>query len=184
MAAAMAVYAQTGLPVWFLPCYSHRFGKEMAGPWDRYEMCDAVRKGLCNTNCQEFYTWRKELDLKHEGSTYELLENLRVSEPEYRFHLIVGSDNVDDILTKWHKGVELIREHPLVIVNRPGYVPTNVYTVMGLRIQQVELGFPIASTDFRKAMARGDYAVARRLVLPAVWDYVVERGLYGYQKGE
>lgn len=177
MAVMMGVHSQTGFPVFVMPCYQHRFGKEMAPPPRRLLMVRDVCDSLGDRAA--FRPWSYEIDQRHNGSTYELLGKMKEKYPSWRFHLVVGSDNIPDIMGKWDRGPQLVKENPVIIVDRPGYDQRVIVGAHPMS-QHVTVGFPSASSSVREAIEKGDYATARRMVHPRVWWEIVTCNLYGH----
>lgn len=65
--------------VLFMPCYSHMFGKEMAKPFRRIEMCEILTKDNPKINVSDF-----EIKNKLEEPTYEILK--KYINRGYKYH--------------------------------------------------------------------------------------------------
>lgn len=180
MAVAMGVHAQTGYPVWIMPCYEHKHGKEMAMPAHRYLMVQHV----CDALGPAFRPSPYEIEKKHNGSTYDLMTMMKKEYPQYLFHLVIGCDNIATIIHKWDRGGQLVKENPVLIVDRPGFEPAGLVGAHPLS-RHITVGFPSASRDVRSAIEQGQYDVARRQLYHKVWHEVEVQGLYGFkQAGE
>lgn len=182
MAVAMGVHADTGWPVWLAPCYEHKHGKEMAAPAHRLHMARHVSDML---GVHVFPTCTYETDRQFNGSTFELLGRLEKDQPKYRFHLLIGFDNLKSIMEgKWERGEELMARFPLIIVPRAGHerfwddwIPPS-----GCEWKYVNVGFPSASRDVRQAIEEGRHADAQRRLHYRVWQYIERCRLYGYKR--
>jgi len=175
---ALAVHAETGFQVWFMPCYAHRFGKEMAAPAYRLKMCELITRSF---GSHWFKTSPFEIEQKHNGSTYELFDLLKDQHKEtHRFHLVMGMDNWLKI-EEWDRGMKLVTENPVILLRRPGYSEAGKIRDRTDHLKLVDLHFPGASsTSIRDAIREKNYLFARRQVYSEVWDFVRSNGLYGY----
>ena len=103
--------------VFITPCYNHKFGKQMTSAEHRMEMIKRAIKEKC-----EHYNIAMcpvEINMKHEGSTYEFLTHMKKTTTNMEFLCIAGLDNAISI-EKWHRWKELIEEFPFIVVNRYG----------------------------------------------------------------
>ena len=103
--------------VFITPCYNHKFGKQMASAEHRMEM---IRRAI-NETCEDYNValCPVEINMKHEGSTYEFLKHMKKTTTNMEFFCIAGLDNAATI-QKWHRWEELIEEFPFIVVNRYG----------------------------------------------------------------
>jgi nicotinate (nicotinamide) nucleotide adenylyltransferase len=175
MTVMMGVYAQTGFPVWVMPCYRHLLGKEMAPAPTRLLMCQEV----CELLGPCFSPFSYEINREHDGSTYETLQALRKDFPTIVFHFVVGTDNVPSLLTEWDRGAELLRENPVILVDRPGHEPCELRGVHPSS-QHVAISFPSASRDVRSAIANKNYDMAKRQLPHRIWLQIEKKKLYGH----
>jgi nicotinate-nucleotide adenylyltransferase len=176
MAVMMGVHSQTGFPVWVMPCYQHMFGKEMATPAQRFLMCGYACAAL---GTDDFIPFRFEIDQKHNGSTYDLLKVLKKEYTDHTFHLVIGTDNISTILTKWDRGALLIKENPIIIADRPGFEKADLAQAHPLS-RHITVGFPSASSNVREAIANKDYPKAKRQVFWKVWQEIENQQIYGH----
>lgn len=184
LVVGMAVRCATGFPVWYLPCFGHKFGKKMASPDTRMEM---VSSSLSHAHLsyeddlrideKDYWCCPFEIDIKNKGSTFKLMEKMREAYPNHRFHLVMGSDNAQIIYTQWDRGHELAELHPLIVVMRPGHEQLSLDTPH----QIIALNFPGASsTQVREWVKTGQYDLAKRHVHDRVWLEIQDVPLYGY----
>lgn len=114
-----------------MPCYSHKFGKEMASPEFRYLMVVlACLDEFANTGARLFPD-KTEIEAKHSGSTYDLLTQVILPRlnPKDSIHYIIGSDNARNI-SKWHNYKELLRIVNFIVVQRKGDAPASLCSEM------------------------------------------------------
>lgn len=176
---ALAVRAQTQMDVWLMPCYKHRFGKEVAESCYRVDMCGFVAAK------QGFQVCLDEIRRKSNGSAYDTFHFLKKENPDCNFHLVIGTDNAERI-SEWDQGERFIEENPCIVVTRPD--PLAGFTqVLGAPWyfqsfhKFVEVHFPVSSSEVRKAIRDKNYDYARGNVDCKVWKYIQENRLYGYE---
>lgn len=171
----LITHAQTGYEFWYMPCYSHRFAKKMASPGHRLNMCERV--------IQNMGDWAKvssfEIERCHDGSTFDSLVELKKTYPNYRFHLVVGMDNFNEIEAKWHRGVELISQNSFIVIGRAGH-PLRDKAIERPNVFYIDFHFTCSSTDIRAYIENGEYEIATRLMKPQVKEYIAKFGLYGW----
>lgn len=168
---ARTVTAVTGYTVWMMPCYQHKFGKDLLPCQERIHMLrDTVEHTYARVS-----TW--ELDHKHTGSTYDMMVRLRETCPNVQFHVVIGADNYL-CLDKWENGDKLSAEFPMIIINRHGYemeIP-NQHRLIPLLVPT------LSSTEVRQAIADGDYFKAGSNIRSKVWSRIYDKGFYGCTK--
>jgi nicotinate (nicotinamide) nucleotide adenylyltransferase len=192
--------------VWLQPCFAHRFGKEMAEPWQRLEMCELAAKdsGMqfdpINGNPGMAVT---DYEIRHElpGETYHMLkkmadydQDLRDKEKKYpgylnlfgfkypsdeKPHLIIGSDNAL-CFDKWFKAEELKQMACFVVVERKGSeLPAGEQWFRQpphVVLPPMDAPLVESSTQVRR-LIREDKPT-NGLISPLVADYIWEHGLY------
>lgn len=170
---AEVVHAETGMPIWMMPCYEHLFSKKLSDATDRLAMI-----GLLAKQHNFIVPCSHEIDVKHAGSMYETLTNLSKIHPDIRFHFIVGMDNANNI-QQWHKWENLITEFSCFVVTRSGCPASSDWWQQPPHRSFV-VDIDTSSTDVRVAIKNGQYDVAKQKVPSCIWDYIVEHKLYGY----
>lgn len=165
------------MPVWMMPCYHHRFAKdaELTESHHRWNM-------TC-LHCEDTeFLWpcSVEIDLKHNGTTYELMEKMTRMYPDFRFHILIGIDNANIIETKWHYGSELIQRYPFIVA-RNSHVPETTNWFLKSPHQFFYVQAELRATDTRRAIAEKRYEDAARSVKPKVWNYIQRHSLFGYE---
>jgi nicotinate-nucleotide adenylyltransferase len=172
---AQVVIANTGMNVWFMPCYKHLFGKQPIDEIHRLNMLAYA----CWASIQMGYTnW--EIRMKHTGSTYESMQGLKKEYSDYNFYLVIGMDNANVIEQKWDRGDKLIQEFPFIVFERQGIKPqTDWFQKEPHRV--FAINNDISSTMIRDAIELGDYQKAQRYLNPRVWSHIVKHKLYGYK---
>ena len=161
----VALYVLETQPVeelWFVPTYTHVFGKELAPYEHRVAMCELAAAALG----PRVHTSRAEEELAQRpgfaGSrTLDLIEYLA---PRGELRLVVGSDILGET-DKWYCWDEIVRRAPPIVVSRPGY-PGGT----GIEID-------VSATRVRQLLAAHDPAV-EALVPAAVLRYIAANRLY------
>ncbi len=121
-----------------------------------------------------------DLEICRAGETYTIDTLEALKSPHLRLHYILGSDTLA-MLPTWHRIDELVRLCDFLVVKRPGSL-LHAPDIAGLHIQAVPtLEQDDASTDLRAEIMRT--GVRPSSIKPAVWQYIVEHGLYGVAHG-
>ena len=186
----VALYVLETQPVdelWFVPVYTHVFGKDNAPYADRAAMCELAIQplGLRAQVC------RAEEDLAQApgfaGSrTLDLVEHLIQRHPTSSFRLVIGTDILGET-QKWHRWDAVVAAAPPIIVGRPGHPVPEGSTVTGLTMPEVSstairAALAGLTPDVRAALKRGEIPAEAQGVaslLPAsVLRYIAERDLY------
>lgn len=114
-----------------------------------------------------------ELSLPKPSYTINTLDVLRERYPEYRFKLIIGSDNWR-IFDQWRASRRILDEFGVIVYLRPGY-PVDRRHVDGLEVVDAPM-MNVSSTFIRDAIARGRNM---NYFLPTgVYKYIVDNRLY------
>lgn len=148
--------------VWFVPCYSHRFGKQPAEFHHRLAMCRLLVEREPHMLVSPI-----EGELKNPGYTLELVLALRKRHPDHALRLVAGTDIYHD-RKKWHRYDEIAHLAPPIYVERLGFPPVPLPTLKAPP--------KISSSRIRRAVEEG--ARSSPDVPQRVMDYIVEWGLY------
>lgn len=158
--------------VWFVPTYSHPFGKELVAFDHRVAMCELAAAPLG----ARARVSRAEEDLARKpdfvaSRTLDLIEHLEVAHRDCELHLVVGADILGET-DKWHRWDEVTRRAPLIVIGRTGYPLPAGSVATGVTMPEV------SATRARELLASGDPAAAT--LLPRnVMGYIARHGLYG-----
>jgi len=173
------IYAETGMPVWVMPCYGHLFpkGEHLTDAEDRLAM---VRLTCVKRDDLFFVPCAWEIWNKHTGSMYETVARLKSFYSTIRFHIVIGMDNANVIETQWDRGNLLIQENPFFVLEREGVEKTaDWFLRQPHRVFQMD--YNLSSTAIREAIQNGNYEFAQSHLNPLVWKYIKNNGLYGYK---
>jgi len=166
--------------VWIMPCYTHLYGKHMASPEDRLEMCRLAAKVDGRITVSPF-----EIDHKLGGETYHLVKLLMDDSrlmDRCDFSIVIGLDNAKSF-DKWVNYEFLERQIRFITVARPGIVEdpkVQWYRKMPhiyLMPETDEDLIKISSTDVRGMVRENDPNVSKYLH-PDVLKFVRDRKLY------
>ena len=151
--------------LWFVPTFTHVFGKSLAPFEHRYAMCELAAAPLgaraVVSDVERTLAQRPEFTVNR---TLDLIEYLEGSTGQ-RFRLVVGADILGET-DKWHRWDEVARRAPPIVVSRPGF-PGGT----GVAID-------VSSTKIRELLAAGDREGASALVPASVLRYIAANQLY------
>lgn len=104
--------------VWLLPAYGHMYGKHMALPEQRLEMCRLAAKVDARIKVFDF-----EIEKQLKGETYQtvkLLQETPMANDKYNFSWVIGMDNAKTF-DKWVNYENLEKLIRFVVIPRKGY---------------------------------------------------------------
>jgi nicotinate-nucleotide adenylyltransferase len=156
------------------PSFQHAFkGDAEASPRDRATMTELAVAGDAGLVAD-----RIEIDRGGVSYTVDTLMALRQREPDTRWHLIIGHDNLAE-LAAWDR-IELLTElAQIVVTSRGGSVVPGSLPDWPLAGEYTPVTVPaleISSSQIRERVRRG--RSIRYWVPPAVEAYILEHGLY------
>ncbi len=149
--------------VWFIPCLSHRFGKQPEPFEHRLAMCRILIEG----DLERMRVSDIEAQLRRPGHTLDLVLMLQSRHREHRFRLLAGSD-IYWQKDKWHKYEEIAKLAPPVYVARQGEP--------SLPFEALPAPPEVSSTQLR-AQLKGQKC-SLPAIPEAVMAYIKEHGLY------
>ncbi|HCF63467.1 MAG TPA: nicotinic acid mononucleotide adenylyltransferase [Chitinophagaceae bacterium] len=116
-----------------------------------------------------------EFHLPKPSYTIHTLTYLQEQYPKHRFHVIMGSDSFQNI-TRWKNGELILKNYPIIIYKRPGFV---VEPVEGAHITIADAPLlEISSTHIRELIKRNQ---SIRYLVPDAVIREIEKGMY-YKK--
>ena len=154
--------------VWFIPCQSSRYQKDMADFYTRMDMMESAIKEFGNPT---FKAMDVELRANAEGRMYVLAKYLEKTYPDVEMDFLIGSDSVEHIKS-WYRYDDLINEFMLLVATRNGYEGKRL---VGAMFYDRPLGFDMSSTTAREHMRTQGFSPSLTL---GVTDIIRERGLY------
>lgn len=160
--------------VWFVPTYSHPFGKDLMAYDHRVAMCELAAAPL---GPRAHVSRAEEALAKQPGfvasRTLDLIEHLEAAHRDCELHLVVGADILGET-DQWYRWDEVVRRAPLIVVGRTGYELPAGSVATGVTMPEV------SATRVRELLASGgatDRTVAQ-LLPAAVLRYIARHGLY------
>ena len=157
--------------VWFVPTYSHPFGKNLVAYDHRIAMCELASAPLG----ARARVSRAEQELAHKpdfvsSRTLDLIEHLYASFPDIELRLVVGTDILGE-KDKWYRWDDVVAKAPLILVGRGGYEVPEGSALTGVTMPE------ISATRVRERLAAGDPSVSS-LLPKTVLSYIERHGLY------
>ena len=114
-----------------------------------------------------------ELSMPKPSYTIDALRVLAERYPEYRFKLIIGSDNWQ-IFDRWRSAQQILDDFGVLVYLRPGY-PVDKRHIDGMEVVDAPMAH-VSSTFIRQAIAKGRNM---NYFLPAgVYKYILDNKLY------
>ena len=168
----VALYVLETQPVdelWFVPTYTHPFGKPLAGYDHRIAMCELAAAAL-GTRAR---VSRAEAELASRpgfvaSHTVDLVD--LAIEQGHAPRLVIGADILQDA-ARWHRWADVVARAPLIVVGRAGHA-----LPPGSDAAQVTMP-EISATHVRHLLASGDSGAAG-LVPRDVLRYIAQHHLY------
>lgn len=171
--------------VWFTPCWTHMFNKEMSSADDRLAML-----GLATENDGRIKVFDYEIRNKLGGETYHFLRSLMDSDmvQTHEFSCVIGMDNANNF-DKWVNFEELERLIRFVIVPRVGeelkssvdwfLKPPHIFLRSDTPLPDT------ASSVVRSELASGHHSeIPGKMLDPRVLEYIKHRQLYIAQESD
>jgi nicotinate-nucleotide adenylyltransferase len=157
--------------VWFVPTYSHPFGKNLVAYDHRVAMCELASAPLG----ARARVSKAEQELAHKpdfvaSRTLDLIEHLLASFPDMELRLVVGTDILHE-KDKWHRWDDVVAKAPLIVVGRGGVELPEGSTATGVTMPE------ISATRVRELLAASDASVSS-LLPKTVLSYIERHGLY------
>lgn len=167
--------------VWVVPCFNHLYGKNMATPEQRLEMCRMAVKADGRIKVCDY-----EITHKLKGETYHFIKQLLAEDfakDQYDFSYIIGLDNANTF-DKWVNYEDLERMMRFIVVGRQGverdekvnwYLkPPHVY----LTPENNDVP-ECSSTEVREGIHTfASFERVGELIDPEVYEYIVDNNLY------
>ena len=162
-----------------VPTYTppHKSFKFLASAEDRLTMCQLATSGL-----PVFYVTKYEIEQQGKSYTYRTLRHIQAKYPGSELFLIMGGDMFMTV-QDWRRARDLYQMATLCAAQREKGELTlldmhkEVLETQGARCMLIDIeAQPMSSTLVREMIREGQDP--SRLLHPAVWAYIQERGLY------
>ena len=170
--AGEIAYRQLGLDeVRFVPAGApwQKSDRAVSDPMHRWAMTQRSVAGVD-------YFVPDEREVERDGWTYTI-DTLEEFAPDDELVLILGADAAAG-LPSWHRAADVIERAEIAVAPRGDLDPDDVTAAAGGRAVWLDMPrIDISGTSIRDRMADG--RTIRFMVREAVFDYLVEHGLYG-----
>lgn len=163
-----------------VPTFEHAYGKNLASYDDRVEMCWKAFQSFLR--CLSVSLLDKIVVSEPRGSMYSTCSQLLSVFPKNRISLIVGQDQAEEIVPRWHRGEDLMKLVDILVVPRadkpldfekfPWLARMTILPQISTNLRH------ISSTGARRALCSGDIAAASEALPQSVITYCQEKGLY------
>lgn len=141
----------------------------LANHFDRLEMVNLALDSAENIRASQV-----EFSLPQPSYTIDTLTHLSERYPDYRFTIIMGSDNLFS-LHKWKNADIILRDYQIAIYPRPGFLGHELEQHPAVRMTNTPL-MELSSTFIRESVKAGKSI--RFFVPDAVLDFIEKKGLY------
>jgi nicotinate-nucleotide adenylyltransferase len=176
----VALYVLETQPVdelWFVPTYSHPFGKPLVDYEHRIAMCELATAALG----PRARVSRAEAELAARpgfvaSHTLDLVDHAIAAGHAPR--LVIGADILRDA-AKWHRWADVVARAPLIVVGRGGHaLPAGSVAAVAPSVASSAVTMPeISATHVRDLLGHGDSGAAG-LVPRDVLRYIAQHHLY------
>lgn len=147
LAAVWALQTQPIDEVWWVPTFSHAFGKRLLPFDDRVAMVTAA---IASFDCSMRVS-RIEEELGGVSRTIDTVRALQEQFRGYAFSLLIGAD-IQDQISSWKESEALLKLVNVYVIGREGYQDPSTYD---LRLPD------ISSTALRSAIGEGNSSFYR-----------------------
>jgi nicotinate (nicotinamide) nucleotide adenylyltransferase len=153
--------------VWFVPCQSSRYGKDMADFLVRCAMCESAIEEFGNPT---FRVKDVEARAQAEGRMYVMAKYLQATYPNAEMDFLIGSDSVQHFKS-WYRWEDLRKEFILLVAQRGG----SKERLEGALYYPDGLDYDMSSTTVREQIALQGFSP---LLTRGVQEMIRRRGLY------
>ena len=157
--------------IWFVVSPQNPFKKSnsLLNEYDRFHLVQKAIEGDDRLRVSDI-----ELSLPKPSYTAHTLAYLKEKYPDHSFSVIMGSDSFQN-LEKWKNAEVIIREHPIIVYNRPGF---EVENSLGTTIQIMDDAplLEISATHIRE-LIKGGKSI-KYLVPPSVEEEISSYGFF------
>ncbi len=160
--------------IWFVVS-PHNPLKQQAGLLDEQERLKMVDIALHGN--PQMHSSDIEFRLPKPSYTINTLKYLNLTYPDYRFSLIIGSDNLR-VFHLWREHDYILQNFNIIVYPRQG---DNMRDLKGLypSVNVVEAPLlPISSTEIRDMIRHNDISSAKKWLDPEVLRYIIEKAKF------
>lgn len=162
--------------LWFVPVFSHAFGKDLAGYEHRVAMCELAARALGPrakvSRAEEQLATQPGFKVSR---TLDLVEHLLAEDSARELRLVIGADILGET-SKWYRWTDVVAKAPLIAIGRSGFTAPAGTTLTGVTMPE------ISATRVRELAAAGNLAAPQlTALLPAdVLRYIAQHRLYDH----
>lgn len=157
--------------VWFLPCYQHAFGKELAAFHHRFTMCGLAAELL---RADRVHVSAIEQERRGTSWTIDTVRYLKKHYPEDNFTWIIGSDVLPE-LKQWKGFDQLVSLVSFLVVPRAGFSADCSAQIAA--IESLEFQLPNISSSLIRERVKNKQSITY-LVPKNIADYIRTHQLY------
>jgi len=152
--------------LWFIPCYSHPFAKNLSNSIHRLNMVQYLTNHAILVN---------DYEIKKEGTSfsYNTLKHFQTSQSTNTFSWLIGSDQLSSF-HKWKNYQEFLKSAKVYIYPRANYPLKPLYENM-IPLTDFPM-ITISSTQVREAVSQNK--AIDKLVPEKVKQYIESKNLY------
>lgn len=154
----------------------HKNNNEITSSYHRFQMALLAAEGLSFLSVSDIETRTNEYCY-----TVDTIKKIKEEEPENEYFYIIGADNID-YMKQWKDARRLLNGLNIICFSREGYDMQKDGEALerdyGSKLYYMNMKtIPISSTDIR--MKIKDKLDVAQYLNKAVYDYIIENGLYG-----
>ena len=157
--------------LWFVVSPQNPF-KKKASLLDDYERLEMVHRAVGSDF--RFRVSDIEFYLPKPSYTIDTLAYLEEKYPGYKFKILMGSDNIED-LHKWKNYKQILDNHSILVYPRPGFNKSRIELHPNISITNAPM-MDISSSFIRNAIREGKDVC--HYVPPKTWEYIEEMNFY------
>ena len=157
--------------LWFVVSPQNPF-KKKASLLNDYERLEMVHRAVGSDF--RFRVSDIEFYLPKPSYTIDTLAYLEEKYPGYKFKILMGSDNIED-LHKWKNYEQILENHSILVYPRPGFDISKIELHPNISITDAPM-MDISSSFIRNAIHDGKDVC--HYVPPKTWEYIEEMNFY------
>lgn len=161
--------------LWFVvsPCNPFKKEQELIDENLRIEM---VRLAVGDNNCLQ--TSDIEFNMTKPSYTVDTLKKLQQNYPEYKFSLLIGSDNAL-VFKKWKDFSDILQMVEVLVYPRKSFDFTQVKDIFPQMKYLVSAPlYDISSTQIRNEIKKNRFTLAKKWLKPEVLNFIKHKNIY------
>lgn len=158
--------------LWFVVSPQNPF-KKKANLLDDYQRLEMVHRAVEGDD--RLRASSIEFNLPKPSYTIDTLTYLNEQFPNYRFEILMGSDNLE-YFHKWKNAEKIVENYGIIVYPRPGFDKTKIRQHKNVVIAEDAPLMEISSSFIRKAIRHGKDV--RHFLPQKTWEYLEEMNFY------